>query len=260
MKILFVGEIVAGPGRKTVAALLPGIIKTYSPDLVLANAENISGGRGVTRENLDEMRKVGIDYFTGGDHVFWQKGTEDIIDDLPVLRPANYPEGTVAGKGYTLLDAGSKGSILLINLMGRTSFSNTFAYLDDPFKKADEILEKFKNENLSAIIIDFHAEATSEKIAFGLYLDGRVTAIVGSHTHVPTADGMALPKGTLYITDIGMVGAVDSVLGVKSEIVIAQYLTARNQRFEWEESGRRAFRSVLFDTDAKTVTRIDNLS
>jgi 2',3'-cyclic-nucleotide 2'-phosphodiesterase len=260
MKILFVGEIVASPGRKTVAALLPGIIKNYSPDLVVANAENLSGGRGVTKENLDEMRKVGIDYFTGGDHVFWQKDSEEIFESLPIVRPANLPEGTAPGKGYTLLDAGSKGSVLLINLMGRTSFSNAFAYLDDPFKKADQILAEFKNEKLSAIIIDFHAEATSEKAALGHYLDGRVTAIVGTHTHIPTADGMALPKGTLFVTDVGMVGAVDSVLGVKSEIVINQFLTARNQRFEWEEHGRRAFRSVLFDTDLKTVTRIDNLS
>lgn len=263
MKILFVGEIVASPGRKTVNALLPGILKTHSPDLVIANAENLSGGRGVTAENLEEMRRAGIDYFTGGDHVFWQKGSDEIFDSLPIVRPANFPEdcnGCAPGKGSIVLDAGSKGSVLLINLMGRTSFSGTFAYLDDPFRKADQILEEHKNEKLSAIVVDFHAEATSEKLALANYLDGRVTVFVGTHTHIPSADGMVLPKGTMYITDVGMIGAVDSVLGVKTEIIIKQNLTARHQRFEWEESGRRAFRSVLFDTETKTVTRIDKLS
>lgn len=258
MKLLFVGEIVAGPGRKTVEKLLPGLIKDHSVDIVISNAENLSGGRGITKQNIEEMKLLGIDYFTGGDHIFWQKDSEELIDELPVIRPANYP-GDAPGKGHMFLDAGSKGSVLVINLMGRTSFSSTFSYLDDPFRKFDEILEEYRNSNPSVIFVDFHADATSEKYAFAHYVDGRATIVAGTHTHVPTADLLVLPKGTMYVTDVGMCGAIDSVLGVKSEIVINLFLTARNQRFEWEEAGRKVFRSVLFDTEAKSLVRIDKI-
>ena len=258
MKILFVGEIIAGPGRRTVNRVLPDIIKELNPDLVLANAENMSGGRGITEDNLTEMQNTGINYFTGGDHIFWREGTEDIIDNLPVIRPANYPEGT-PGKGFTEIDTGKHGKVLLINLMGRTSFSSTFSYLDDPFRKIDTILEQTEDTKYSAIIVDFHAESTSEKMAFAFYVDGRVTAVVGSHTHVPTCDNMVLPKGTLYVTDVGMTRIVDSVLGVNKDIIIKLFLTARNQRFECESTGRRSFRSVLLDTDAITIERFDKL-
>ena len=258
MKILIVGEIIAGPGRRTVNRFLPDIIKAHSPDLVIANAENMSGGRGITEGNIQEMQNTGINYFTGGDHIFWREGTDDIIDNLPVIRPANYPEGT-PGKGFVELDTGKTGKVLLINLMGRTSFSSTFSYLDDPFRKVDDILEQTEDTKYSAIIVDFHAESTSEKMAMGFYLDGRVTAVVGSHTHVPTCDNMVLPKGTLYVTDVGMTGIVDSVLGVNKDIIIRLFKTARNQRFEWESAGRRAFRSVLLNTEDITIERIDKL-
>lgn len=258
MKVLFVGEIVGGAGRKTVARFLPEIIKEHSIDVVLANAENISGGRGITEEKLREVQSVGIDYFTSGDHVFWERGTEDIIDSLPIIRPANYPDG-VAGKGFHILDCGSKGQVLIMNLMGRSTFGGPSAYLDDPFRKADSILEELKDQKFTAKILDFHADGTSEKMALAFYLDGRIDIMVGSHTHVPTADPMVLPKGTMYITDTGMTGIIDSVLGVKKEIIIKLFLTAQNQRFEWESSGRRAFRSVLFDTDTKNIMRIDKL-
>ncbi len=258
MKILFVGEIVASPGRKAVAVALPDVIKEYKPDLVISNIENLSHGRGINEENVKEMQQLGINYFTGGDHIFWQKETEDFIDSIPLVRPANYPEGT-AGKGYTVIDLGKKGQVLLINLMGRTSFGGPQSYLDDPFKKADEILEITGDQKFSAIIVDFHAEGTSEKMALAFYLDGRVDAVVGTHSHIPTADGRKLPKGTLYITDAGMTGNLDSVLGVKKEIIIKLFLTALNQRFEWEKSGTKAFRSVLLDTVEKTILRIDKL-
>ena len=258
MKILFVGEIVAKPGRQIVSKFLPEIIKEEKPDLVIANAENLAGGRGVTKETIDEMRLIGIDYFTSGEHVFWHKGSEDFIENLPIIRPANYPEGT-PGKGYDIIDLGKKGKVLLINLMGLTSFGNKNAFLDNPFKKAREILDKAKTEDIDAVVIDFHAEATSEKYSLGFYLDGEVDAFIGTHTHVPTCDGMVLPKGTLYLTDVGMCGAVDSSLGVKVEITIRMFLTARNQRFEWESAGRRAFRSVLLNTEDKSIKRIDKL-
>lgn len=258
MKILFIGEIVASPGRKAVQLVLPEIIKEHKPDLILANVENLSGGRGITEENLNEIKQAGVDYFTGGDHIFWQVGTEELMETLPLIRPANYPTGT-PGFGYKVLDIGKKGQVLLINLMGRTSFGGTFSYLDDPFRTADEILNQHSEQKFAAIFVDFHAESTSEKMALAYYLDGRVDAIVGTHIHVPTADVMVLPKGTLYVTDVGMSGNIDSVLGVKKEIIINLFLTARNQRFEWENTGRKAFRSVLLDTVKKTVLRIDKL-
>ncbi|GIW69471.1 MAG: metallophosphoesterase [Patescibacteria group bacterium] len=258
MKILCVGEIVAGPGRKAVEAALPEIIKEHKVDFVFSNCENLVSGRGFTEEKIQDMQKVGIDFFTGGDHIFWQKESEDAIDRLPIIRPANYPEGT-PGVGHKIVDLGKKGEILMINLMGRTSFSTLHAYLEDPFRTADAILKSYEDRKFSAIIVDFHAEATSEKYALAHYLDGRVDIFVGSHTHVPTCDEIIMPKGTLYITDVGMTGSIDSVLGVESKIIINMFMTARNQRFDWEEHGRKAFRSVLFDTDNKEIKRIDRL-
>ncbi len=258
MKILFIGDVVAEGGRKAVKRILPDLKKDQDIDLVIANAENIAGGRGITEETLAEMQNVGVDFFTSGDHVFWQNGTEDFIEDLPIIIPANYPKGT-PGKGYSIVDTGKKGKVLVINLMGRTSFGGTFSYLDDPFSKADEILEETKNEKFAAIVVDFHAEATSEKCAMGFYLDGRVTAVVGSHTHIPTCDERKLPDGTLYVSDVGMTGIIDSILGVKKEIILALFKTARNQRFEWETSGTKAFRSVLLDTDNSSIVRIDKI-
>jgi len=258
MKILFVGEIVAKPGREVVAKFLPEVIKENKVDLVLANCENLSGGRGITEEKIDQMKLVGIDYFTSGEHIFQEKNTEDFIENVPVLRPANYPRGT-AGEGYKVIDTGKNGKVLLINLMGVTSFGGKNAFLDNPFSKADEILEKTKGEDINLRIVDFHAEATSEKYSMGFYLDGRVDAVIGTHTHVPTCDNIVLPKGTLYVTDVGMCGAIDSSLGVKADITIKMFLTAMNQRFEWESAGRKAFRSVLLDTEMRSIIRIDKI-
>lgn len=258
MKILYVGEIVAKPGREVVQKFLPEIIKEHKPDMVFANCENLSGGRGITEEKIEQMRMAGIDYFTSGEHIFQEKGTEDFIHNLPVLRPANYPEGTI-GEGYKIIDSGKNGKVLLINVMGLTSFGGKNAFLDNPFSKIDEILEKTIDEKVDARIVDFHAEATSEKYSMGFYLDGRVDAIIGTHTHVPTCDNMVLPKGTLYLTDVGMCGAIDSSLGVKVDITIKMFLTAMNQRFEWENAGRKAFRSVLLDLQSKKIVRIDKI-
>jgi metallophosphoesterase (TIGR00282 family) len=258
MKILFVGEIVAKPGRQTVERVLPSVIKEYKPDVVFANCENLSGGRGITEDKIEQMRVAGIDYFTSGEHVFYQKDADEILDSVPVIRPANYPEGT-PGQGYKIIDSGKNGRILLINLMGITSYGGKNAFLDNPFQKIDQILEITKDEEIDARIVDFHAEATSEKYSMGFYLDGRVDALIGTHTHVPTCDNMVLPKGTLYVTDVGMVGAIDSSLGVKADITIKMFLTARNQRFEWESAGRKAFRSVLLDLQANSITRVDKI-
>ena len=258
MKILYVGEIVAKPGREIVQKFLPEIIKEHKPDMVFANCENLSGGRGITEEKIEQMRMAGIDYFTSGEHIFQEKGTEDFIHNLPVLRPANYPEGTI-GEGYKIIDSGKNGKVLLINLMGLTSFGGKNAFLDNPFSKIDEILEETKNEKVDARIVDFHAEATSEKYSMGFYLDGRVDAVIGTHTHVPTCDNTVLPKGTLYLTDVGMCGAVDSSLGVKVDITIKMFKSAMSQRFEWENAGRKAFRCVLLDLQSKKIVRIDKI-
>ena len=258
MKILFIGEIVAEPGRKIVKNILPEIVKEYSVDFVVANVENLSGGKGITRENIEEMKIAGVDFFTGGDHIFWFKGTEDFIDEIPLVRPANYPEGTM-GKGYQVVDSGKNGSILIMNLLGRTFSSDASAYVEDPFRTADRILKETKDRDIKVSLLDFHAEASSEKYSLAHYLDGRIDCFVGTHTHVPTADNMALPKGTLFVSDVGMCGAIDSSLGVKVDITIQMFLTGRNQRFDWESAGRKAFRSVLFDTEAKSVLRIDKI-
>ncbi|MEK7595086.1 MAG: TIGR00282 family metallophosphoesterase [Patescibacteria group bacterium] len=253
MKILFIGDIVGSPGRKAVEQALPKIKSQNDLDLTVANAENLAHGRGITEGTITDMKLAGVDFFTGGDHLFWNKDTSDYIDALPLIRPANYPEGT-PGKGYAEIDLGKRGKVLLINLLGRTFLNER---VDDPFRKADEILTLTAAKKYEAVIVDFHAEATSEKAAMGFYLDGRVTAVLGTHTHVPTCDALTLPKGTFFVSDVGMSGNVDSVLGVKKEIILRQYLSGMNQKFEWEESGRKAFRSVLLDLDKMTVERVD---
>jgi 2',3'-cyclic-nucleotide 2'-phosphodiesterase len=256
MKILFIGDIVAKPGRDAVNKILPKLRQEKEIDFVIANAENLAHGRGATEETIREMQDAGIDYFTGGDHLFWQRGFEDVVDSFPVVRPANYPE-PYAGNGEALITLKNGKKILLINLIGRTSFSSLNNLLEDPFRQADYILEKYKDEKDLITIVDFHAEATSEKAALGFYLDGRITALVGTHTHVPTCDARVLPLGTMFITDVGMTGNIDSVLGVKKEIIINLFLTAKNQRFEWENAGKTAFRSVLLDVYGGTIERID---
>lgn len=253
MKVLFIGDIVARPGRELVSEVLPSLKKKHAVDFVVANADNLTHGRGPTEKSINEMQTAGVDYFTGGDHIFWHKGFDEVIDSFPLLRPANYPD-RVPGGGYKLVDLGAKGLVLLISIMGRTFLNER---LDDPFTKADEILDLYAEEKPSVILVDFHAQATSEKYAFGFYLDGRVDAVLGTHTHVPTCDTMVLPKGTMFLSDIGMTGIVDSVLGVKKEIILDLYLTGCNQRFEWENTGRKAFRSVLLDTEKKSLIRID---
>jgi len=256
MRILFIGDIVGRSGRKIVKEVLPDLRKNTDIDIVIGSADNLAHGRGATEGTIIEMMDSGIDYFTGGDHIFHYKEFEEEIEDLPVLRPANYP-GDVPGEGYSVIDLGSKGSLLLINLMGRTSFGGPLTYLDDPFKKADEILEEFSEKDDLIRLVDFHAEATSEKNAFGFYLDGRVDAVLGTHTHIPTCDERILPAGTMFVTDVGMTGNIDSVLGVKKEIIIKLFLTARLQKFEWENTGTKALRSVLLDVDSNQIKRLD---
>ena len=253
MRILFLGDIVARPGREVVSKLLPQIRSEHKPDITIANAENLAHGRGVTERTLTEMLDSGIDHFTSGDHVFWHMDSEEVMETMPIVRPANYPAGT-PGVGHRVIDLGSKGNLLLINVMGRTFLNER---LDDPFRAVDHILAAHKDKNIMATLVDFHAEATSEKYAMSFYLDGRVDALLGTHTHVPTCDHWVLPGGTAFVADVGMCGIVDSVLGVKSDIIIDLYLSARNKRFEWESTGKSALRSVIIDTAQKSIERVD---
>ncbi len=262
MKILFIGDIVGRPGRTAVGQILPDLKKDLKIDAVFANGENLAHGRGVTKATLDEVLSYGVDYFTGGNHLFWHQGFSEELKNLPlpILRPANYP-AEVPGKGFSWMDLGKKGKVLLINLEGRVFLNRP---VNCPFRTIDRILEEeLAREKPSAIIVDFHAEATSEKEALGFYLDGRVSAVIGTHTHVPTADARILPKGTAYVTDAGMVGTLNSVLGVKKEIIIENLTLPLPARFEWSEDKPLTFNAVLIEVKsgsrANQIERVDRL-
>lgn len=261
MNILYIGDIVGNPGRKAVMKLLPKLRQEHDIDLVVANADNLSStGRGASDHGLDLMFSAGVDFFTSGDH-FWKfRDTVELIDQghYAVIRPANYPPGAPA-KGYDVIDLGAKGKVLIINLQGRVFMRDL---TDDPFRVVDSILEKHPRDEYPTILVDVHAEATSEKVALGWYLDGRVSAVVGTHTHIPTADAGLLEQGTAYVSDIGMTGPFHSVLGVKSDTIISLQMHQTPHRFETEEEGPVDFRSVLITTDkqgqATAIQRLDH--
>lgn len=263
MKILFIGDVCGEPGRKTVAQILPKLRAKHRIDLIIANAENVAHGRGVTRRTAEELLSSGIDFMTSGDHVFNVERFLDDLDDpnLPLIRPANYPED-IPGRGYDVIDLGAKGQILVINLQGLSFMHENLVTC--PFRKIDEILEKTEKLNPTATIIDFHGEATADKIAFGHYVDGRVSAVFGTHTHVPTADARILEKGTGYVTDAGMVGPLNSVLWVKKDIAIRFQKYPYRTRFEIEESGPMVFNSVLIEVGSKgfveKIERVDKFA
>jgi len=260
MRILFIGEIVGKLGRRTVERVLPNLRKDANISVVFGNCENIAHGKGATKATLEEVQSYGVDAFTSGNHIFWRREIFEVFDadTPPVIRPANYPDD-VPGKGFRVIDLGKNGRILLINLLGRTNFAEAVFC---PFRTVDKILKDFEDEHFAAVVVDFHAEATSERVAMGWYLDGRVTAVVGTHTHVPSADAWVMPRGTAYVTDVGMVGARHSVLGVEPEIIINKLKNPQPQRFEWVEKGPAVFNSVLVEIEdgkAKSIKRIDKV-
>ena len=225
MNVLVLGDIYGRPGRKIVSQFLPDLVKQYKPVLVVANGENAAGGFGLTRNVAEELFALGIDVLTSGNHIWDQKEMYHYISEEPrILRPANYPPQVPGASVY--LHRCSDAAIAVVNLIGRV-FMGDF---DCPFRTADQILADLPAE-VTHVIVDFHGEATSEKIALALYLDGRISALVGTHTHVPTADEQILPKGTAFITDLGMCGPIHSVLGVDPEIVIDKFLTQLPTRF-----------------------------
>ncbi len=249
LKILMFGDISGRIGRNAVAKILPSLKKNLDPDLVIANAENIAHGVGITEKTLNELAEAGVDFFTSGDHVFDKKEAIGILENKnsSLIRPANFPPG-VPGVGAKLFEIGTK-KVLVINLIGRVFLKNQY---DCPFRKADEILDEFKNDNLSAVIVDFHAEATSEKNGLAQYLDGRVSAVLGTHTHVGTDDWQILDGGTAFVTDIGMVGAKDSILGVKKDGIIKTFLTQMSEAHEIPEEGICLVNAIYFEIDSKT--------
>lgn len=249
LKILFIGDISGKMGRKTVAKILPELKKELNPDLVIANAENAAHGVGVTDKTLKELAEAGVDWFTNGDHAFDQEKFLDLYNNFSIVRPANYAQGS-PGNGYAVISV-KEHNVLLINLIGRVFMSMDY---ECPFRKIDEILanKDLAEKNFSAIMVDMHAEATSEKIAMGHYVDGRVSVLVGTHTHVMTADQKITDKGTAYITDTGMVGFADGCIGVGKDGIINTFITQIKHQHVMPEEGRAIFNALLLTIDPKT--------
>jgi len=243
MKILFIGDIVGEPGRKTVARHVPKLIRERGVDFVIANAENAAGGFGVTPAVARELFAVGVHVITSGNHIWDKKEIIDYIKEEPrLLRPANYPKG-VPGNGSVVVTAASGEKVGVLQLMGRVSMPT----LDCPFRVGRHEVEALRRE-ARTVIVDMHAEATSEKVAMGWYLDGEVSGVFGTHTHIQTADERILPKGTAYLTEVGMVGPSESVIGITKEIAIEKFLTQMPRRFE-VAPGPCVFSAVLFEVD-----------
>ena len=240
MKILAIGDIIGKPGRDATKAVLPDLKKELGVSLVVANGENLAGGVGLTPSTADELLTCGVDVITSGNHIWAQKEIFPCLDGrMPILRPYNYPPG-VPGKGYLTL-----GNVAVVNLIGRTFFVASY---DDPFRGMDKILAELPPE-IKIVMVDFHAEATSEKMALGRYLDGRVSAVLGTHTHVGTIDAQVLPGGTAFVTDIGMTGPLNSIIGDDNQIVLQRFLTQIPQRLTVAAEHRVIFNAILVDVD-----------
>ena len=247
MKILFIGDIVGRSGREAVLAELENLKYKEGIDFCIANGENASGGLGMSRRAYEELKSAGIDYFTMGNHTFSKPDAGHLLSEGEnICRPANYSD-FCPGEGYAIVTDSKGRKIAIMNLMG--TVYNDIA-LTNPFLAADELIEKIKNVT-NIIILDFHAEATSEKIAMGQYLDSRVSAVVGTHTHVQTADAMILPGKTAYITDVGMTGPQASVLGMKSEIAIKRFLTGEKVRYE-QSRNKAVIHAVIIEIADET--------
>lgn len=256
MKTLIIGDIIGNIGRETLKATLPKVIDMYKVDCVIANGENLAGGFGITKGTADQIFAMGVDVITSGNHIWDKKEALKLLEhEERILRPHNYPPNSVPGTGARVYDINGL-KIGVINLMGRVFMH----FYDDPFRSADEILGWMKNET-DLIFVDFHGEATSEKQAMGYYLDGRVTSITCTHTHVQTADERVLNGGTAYITDVGMVGPIDSIIGLKREEAMRRFHTLIPQRFMEVPHGDGIMCAVIVEADeksgrAKSITRL----
>lgn len=255
MRVLFIGDIFGKPGKNAVHDLLPEIVEERSPDIVIANGENIAGGFGITMNLTKKLFRYGVDVITTGNHIWDRSDADEIMNsDMNILRPLNFPEGN-PGKGSLIFETVSAGKIGVLNSQGRVFMR----CIDDPFRTTMREIEKIK-EITPNILVDFHAEATSEKKAFGFFVDGKVSAVVGTHTHVQTTDNQVLPKGTAFITDVGMTGAHESVIGVKPELGLQFLLSGRNVRFSPASRDVR-LQGVIIDIDkngtAESIERLD---
>ena len=245
LKVMLVGDVIGHSGRRAFCKITPKLRKEKAIDVVIVNGENSAGGKGFTRKSLEELYRGGADVITSGNHVWDKRDVLEFIDQEPFLiRPANYPEGT-PGKGWCSYPFKAK-NVGVMNLSGRAFMPP----LDCPFQKVEELLHEMQDE-CDIIFLDFHAETTSEKIAMGWYLDGRVNGVVGTHTHVQTADERILPQGTAYITDLGMVGPRDSVLGVKTDLILKKFTTAMPVRFDVAE-GPCVYSALIVEIDTAT--------
>lgn len=244
IRVLFLGDVIGRPGRKALRKQLPPLIEKHSPSLIIANAENAAGGIGIT-EKVGQELLAHVHVLTSGNHI-WDKreGIAYLKKEPRLLRPANYPPLN-PGKGVYIFEDDRRRKIAILNLQGRVFMEP----IDCPFRVADEEVDALK-EITPVIVVDFHAEATSEKQAMGWHLDGRVSAVIGTHTHVPTADERILPKGTAYITDVGMIGGYNSVIGIRKDQALKRFLTARPQRFEPGKEGI-LFSAVSLEVDAR---------
>lgn len=241
MKILAIGDIIGSPGRRAVVKVVPELKQEHGIDFVIANVENAAGGFGVTPDTAQELLDVGVDVLTSGNHIWAQKDIFPYLDsEMPILRPLNYPPG-VPGRGYLI-----RNGVMVVNLIGRTFIGN----FDCPFRAMDRLLAEVESKP-KVIILDFHAEATSEKVAMGRYLDGRVSAVLGTHTHVGTIDSRVMVKGTAYVTDIGMVGPLESIIGDEPDAVLQRFLTAMPNRLT-VGSGKTILNAVIVSVDETT--------
>ncbi len=257
MNLLFIGDIVGRPGRDLVRRHVRALAASYEADLVIANGENAAGGAGITRENTIEILTSGVDVITTGNHVWDKRETLEFIGGEPrLLRPANYPEGT-PGAGSHVVSTSGGVKVGVINVMGRVFLHA----IDDPFRVARREVARVKEAGAQVIFVDVHAETTSEKMAMGYYLDGEVAAVIGTHTHVQTADERILPGGTACLTDVGMTGPHDGVIGMDKEAVIARFVSGLPTRFE-TASGDPRLNGVVIEVDPASgrAVRITRLS
>ena len=256
MKILFIGDIVGKPGRGLTRTGITSLVERRGIDLVVANVENAAGGKGITREIGDTLRDYGVDVMTSGNHIWDKREALDYIQLEPrLIRPANYPPGA-PGAGRVVVNARSGSPVAVINIMGRVFM----APLDNPFTIVQEEIAAVRDQ-AQVILVDFHAEATSEKIAMGWHLDGQVSAVVGTHTHVQSADARVLPGGTAYITDVGMTGPHDSVIGVDKRVVLSRFLSGMPGRFDTASGDPRLHAAIVTaDTATGRATAIERLS
>lgn len=254
MKIIMIGDIFARPGREAVEKYIPLLREKYAPDFIIANADNASHGLGVTSLNVKELYEYGVDLLTGGDHIWNQKDLLPHLDRSPwILRPLNYPNGT-PGKGFHVIEKNKK-RLLVIHALGRIMIDKL---VDDPFAAIDKVLSGYTlGKNIDGIVIDYHAEATSEKNTIGHYMDGRVSAVVGTHTHIPTNDARIFSGGTAYMTDLGMTGDYDSVIGAEKETPISNFRTGLKLGHLQPAKGEATLCGAFIETDDTTGLAIN---